>query len=88
MDKRLARLFPPRSIPELKKPLLDCLCLSYNLPYIRFPVTIEVSFLLRRLGRGDEGEKRGHPAPHQGALQAPLQPPAENISTFSGERKT
>ena len=37
----------------------------------KYLVTIQVSFLLRRLRRRGEGEGRGHPAPRQGALQAP-----------------
>jgi hypothetical protein len=37
-------------------------------------VTILVVFRLRRLRRRGGGEERGHPAPHQGALQAPWNP--------------
>src|SRR6266699_5064730 len=37
-------------------------------------VTIQVSFLLRRLRRRGEGERRGHPAPRQGACKAPWNP--------------
>jgi len=41
---------------------------------MRLPhVTIQVSFLLHRLRRG-EGEGRGHPAPRQGACKAPWNP--------------
>jgi hypothetical protein len=39
-----------------------------------FFVTLEVSFLLRRRRRRDKGYERGHPAPRQGALQAPWNP--------------
>ncbi len=34
-------------------------------------VTIQISLLLRRLRRQGGGGRRGHPAPRQGALQAP-----------------
>jgi len=44
--------------------------ISYR-EYAILGVTIQVSFLLRRLRRRGEGERRGHPAPRQGALQAP-----------------
>src|SRR5260221_10429784 len=37
-------------------------------------VTIQVSFLLRRLRLRGEGERRGHPAPRQGACKAPWNP--------------
>jgi hypothetical protein len=49
-----------------------------SLPVFRLPqsqlVTIQVSFLLRRLRRQGEGEGRGHPAPRQGACKAPWNP--------------
>jgi len=48
-------------------------------------VTIQVSFLLRRLRRRGEGERQGRPAPHQGALQAPWNPLLNSyIQTLNG----
>ena len=38
---------------------------------------------MRRLGRRDEGEKRRHPAPRQGALQAPCNPLLMNVQVLS-----
>src|SRR6266487_6748322 len=44
-------------------------------PFISsFIVTIQVSLLWHRLWRQSGGGRRGHPAPHQGALQAPWNP--------------
>jgi len=42
--------------------------------FLIISVTIQVFFLLHRLRRRGEGEGRGHPAPRQGALQAPWNP--------------
>src|SRR6266496_5093641 len=39
--------------------------------YFSHRVTIQVSLLLHRLRRQGGGGRRGHPAPRQGALQAP-----------------
>jgi|GEM_PF-2720555 len=50
-----------------------------------FFVTIQVSFLLHRLRRRGEGEGRGHPAPRQGALQAPWNPLLNSYLSFGLE---
>jgi len=39
-----------------------------------FGVTMQVSLLWHRLRRQGGGGRRGHPAPRQGALQAPWNP--------------
>ena len=53
---------------------------------MKIEVTIQVSFLLHRLRRRGEGEGRGHPAPRQGALQAPWNPllTSYNRGNYSG----
>src|SRR5260221_8326279 len=47
-------------------------------------VTLQVSFLLHRLRRRGEGERRGHPAPRPGACKAPWNP---LLNGYEGERR-
>ncbi len=64
----------PRLAPP---PVLDCTPYTtlYSLTTILSRlVTPQVSLLLRRLQRQGEGERRGHPAPRQGACKAPWNP--------------
>jgi hypothetical protein len=46
-------------------------------------VTIQVSFLLRRLRRRSGREGRGHPAPRQRALQAPWKPLLNSYNIYN-----